>query len=277
VESRDRFGRTAGACEAEEEVVDKEDVFDKEEVHEEIVKEEMSRALRAAVVVLVVLGVVAAVGRTLFMSDLALRLEPLRDVTFARLGITDARLAERREAVASFDQRYASRPFLTLLHVVPGAAFLALAPLQFVARIRQRRLRFHRVLGRILVIIGLVSGVAALIFGLFIPFAGTIERIPIGLFGIIFLISMTKGYLAIRRGDQAAHREWMIRGFATALAISSVRVAASVLDPLMAPRGFDIRQILVTSFWVGWIVTLAAAETWIVATRPRRIASAATS
>jgi uncharacterized membrane protein len=237
----------------------------------------MSRALWAAVVILVVIGVTAAVARALFMSDLALRLEPSRDATFARLGIIDARLSERREAVASFDDRYASRPFLTLLHVLPGAAFLALAPLQFVARIRRRKLHFHRVLGRILVIIGLASGVAALIFGLFIPFAGTMERVPIGLFGIIFLVSMTKGYLAIRRGDQAAHREWMIRGFATALAISSVRVAASILDPLMAPRGYDIRQILVTSFWVGWIVTLAAAETWILITRPRRIVSAAAS
>ena len=235
----------------------------------------MNRALWAAVILLAALGVYAGLARAIFMSDYAVRIDPLRDKAFAKLGITDPNVEQRRAEVRQFDRRYASRPFLTLLHVVPGAAFLGLAPLQFAASFRRRHLRVHRVLGRILVITAIASGIAALIFGMVFPFAGTPERIPIGLFGVIFLVAMTKGYLAIRRGDRASHREWMIRAFATALAISSVRLAAGFLDALLAPRGYGVKEILVASFWAGWIVTIAAAELWIVTTRPRRIASAA--
>jgi len=49
-----------------------------------------------------------------------------------------------------FDVRYIQHQWISLLHIVPGVLFLTLGPLQFFARIRQRRISFHRGLGRIL-------------------------------------------------------------------------------------------------------------------------------
>ena len=57
------------------------------------------------------------------------------------------------------DVRYIQQQWVSLLHIVPGVLFLTLAPLQFFARIRQRRISIHRGLGRILATCAAISGV----------------------------------------------------------------------------------------------------------------------
>jgi hypothetical protein len=49
-------------------------------------------------------------------------------------------------------------PTIVALHVVLGGVYLALAPFQFVKRIRSRHLGYHRRVGRLLVAVGLVAG-----------------------------------------------------------------------------------------------------------------------
>ncbi len=63
-------------------------------------------------------------------------------------------------------------PTIVALHVVLGGVYLALAPFQFVGRIRSRHLGYHRRAGRIFVAVGLVAGVTGLFLGLVIPFSG---------------------------------------------------------------------------------------------------------
>ena len=84
----------------------------------------MSRALRTVVAVFIVLAVFAAVARALAVlkpESAMVRMERRMVVALNH----DARL------IQAFDSRFAARPALTLLHVVPGALFLTLAPLQF--------------------------------------------------------------------------------------------------------------------------------------------------
>src|SRR5918998_509356 len=115
-------------------------------------------------------------------------------------------------------------PTIVALHVVLGGVYLVLAPLQFVRRIRTRHLGYHRWVGRVLVAIGLVVGATALFMGLVIPFSGWGERVIIGLFGGLFLLALGKGFVHIRAGRVASHREWMIRAFAIALSIATMRL-----------------------------------------------------
>ena len=49
-------------------------------------------------------------------------------------------------------------PSIVALHVILGGLYLALAPFQFVRRIRSGHLSYHRWAGRVLVSIGLVVG-----------------------------------------------------------------------------------------------------------------------
>ena len=61
---------------------------------------------------------------------------------------------------------------IVALHVFMGGAYLALAPFQFVGRVRSRHPGYHRWAGRVLVSTGLVVGATALFLGLVIPFSG---------------------------------------------------------------------------------------------------------
>src|SRR5215203_7567715 len=115
-------------------------------------------------------------------------------------------------------------PTVVALHVVLGGLYLALAPFQFVRRIRSRHLDYHRWAGRLLVSVGLAVGATALFMGLVIPKGGWPERVVIGLFGIVFLFALIRGFLHVRARRVALHREWMIRAFAVGLAIATTRL-----------------------------------------------------
>jgi uncharacterized membrane protein len=215
--------------------------------------------------------VAAAAGRTRFPTDLATRADPFRTRLLASLDRSDPFAPYRPAELAFFDGRFAARPFLTLLHVVPGGLFLALAPLQFSSRIRNRHIGFHRWSGRILVLAGVASTAPAFYFGLLMPYGGTVEAVAIALFGGLFVAALGRAFVAIRRKQVDLHREWMIRAFALAIAISTVRVVAAAMDMAFTPAGLAPRALFAISVWTGWSVTLAAAELWIQRTRPRAL------
>jgi uncharacterized membrane protein len=229
-------------------------------------------AVWCGVVLLVLVGVTAALGRSVFPTDLATRAEPFRQQLLDAFNLDDPFALQRAGELDLFDRRFAAHPVVTLLHVVPGAIFLILAPLQFLSRVRDRHIRFHRWSGRLIVLAAWVSGVAGLYFGLFMPYGGRGETIAIALFGGLLLAAVTMGVVSIRRGQVARHREWMIRAFAVAIAVSTVRIVAAILDVALTPAGFGPRTVFVISIWTGWVITLGAAELWIIHTRRGTIA-----
>ena len=101
------------------------------------------------------------------------------------------------------------------------------------------------------------------------PFGGLGEAVAIALFGVTLLIAIVVAFVAIRHGQIARHREWMIRVFAFAIAISTIRIAFGAIDAALTPSGYPPPDQFVLSVWAGWIVTLAAAEAWIRYTRGR--------
>ena len=227
------------------------------------------RALWAAVALLVALGVFAAVGRTVFLDDFIARAEPVRLWTMAALGRNDPMALQRPAEVARMDGSFAAHPRLTLMHVVPAGLFLLFAPLQFSTRMRARHLALHRWSGRILLSLLVAAAVPAMYFGIRIPYGGPAEAVPVALFGVTLLISIVVAFVAIRRGQIARHREWMIRVFAFAIAISTQRFAFAAVDAALTPLGYPTPDQFMLSVWIGLIVTLGAAEAWIRYTRQR--------
>ena len=157
-------------------------------------------------------------------------------------------------------------PTIVALHVVLGGVYLALAPFQFVGRIRSQHLGYHRRAGRLLVAVGLVAGVTGLFMGLVIPFSGWGERVIIGLFGSLFLFALVKGFLHARAGRVALHREWMIRAFAIGLSIATMRLIF-VPALMIASTHAQITALSVSSFAAAFILNTTVAELWIHATR----------
>lgn len=229
----------------------------------------LTRALWAVVAVLVALGVFSAVGRTIFLDDFIARAEPVREWTMTAIGRGDPLALQRPAEVARMDGKFATHPALTLWHVVPGGLFLLLAPLQFSSRMRSRHRALHRWSGRMLLPLLVASVLPGVYFGVFNPYGGPGEAVAIGLFGSALFISIGVAFIAIRRRQVARHREWMIRVFAFAVAISSVRLAFGAIDAALTPSGIPPPDQFVLSVWAGWVITLAAAEAWIRYTRPR--------
>lgn len=233
------------------------------------------RTLWGSAILLAIIGVGAAIGRGVFLADFATRMDPVRGQILDVLRLADPFLMERAEGLDQFDGRFAAHPVLTLLHVLPGGIFLILAPFQFSSRIRGRSIQFHRWSGRALVLNGLLAALSGLYFGILMPYGGPAEVAIILLVGGLFLTALGRALAAIRKHQVSLHREWMIRAFAVAIGISTVRVVAGVFDMALTPAGVRPAEIFALSLWTGWALTLGAAELWIRYTRahgPRLVA-----
>jgi uncharacterized membrane protein len=70
----------------------------------------------------------------------------------------------------------------------------------------------------------IISGVFALIFGSLFSFGGPSESSATLVFGLWFLASLVLAVRAIRRDDIVHHRRWMIRAFAIAIGVGTIRI-----------------------------------------------------
>lgn len=165
------------------------------------------------------------------------------------------------------NEQFSKFPFAVNIHVLFGALYLLLAPLQFSKTIRSRSLNFHRWSGRLLVILGLVSGIAALFLGIIIPYSGTAEQIIIGFFGSLFVVSLALSYQHIRRKNVQLHREWMIRALALGLSIATMRLIFVPILILSSPGREATEAWSIISFTIAFILHCGFAEIWIRKTR----------
>lgn len=218
-------------------------------------------------VLLTLIGVGAAIARGVFLGDYADRANRVRTQILLGLDLDEPYPLQRAEEVKRFDSRFASRPGVTLVHVISGGLFLTLAPLQFLSWVRTRHVQLHRWSGRALVPVAFFTGLSGLYFGLMTPFGGASEAVAIAAFGGLFLVAVSRAVLAVRRRQLLEHREWMIRAFALALAVSTVRVVGGIFDFTLAPAGLPAPDVFALSIWTGWIVSLSGAEVWIRYTR----------
>ena len=158
-------------------------------------------------------------------------------------------------------------PVVIGIHVVFGGIYLALAPFQFVVRIRSRFAAYHRWSGRLLVGIGLIAGVTALITAELFPFSGWPERVIVGFFACFFLFALVKSFVHVRNRQFAEHRVWMIRAFAIALSIATMRlIFISALMFLGEPTAQLAATLSIVSFSIAFVLHSALAELWIATT-----------
>lgn len=159
-----------------------------------------------------------------------------------------------------YESRYAEHPLVAYLHIVPGVVYLVGAPFQLSRRFRESNIDRHRRLGRILLPAGLLTGVFALAFGLPYAFGGRPEATATAVFGAWFLGCLVLAFRAIRGGDVTRHRRWMIRAFATGLAVGTIRVWVGIF------QGFQILSLedsFGLAFWLAFGLHALAAEVYL--------------
>lgn len=163
-------------------------------------------------------------------------------------------------ADALFEHRYVRDPWLAYAHIVPGLVYLLAAPLQLWRAFRGSHIRLHRRLGRVALAAGALSGVAAIVFGVWQPYGGAVEAAATAVFGAYFLIALGLAYRAIRRRDAAAHRRWAIRGFALGLAVGTIRIWIGLFEGLGV---MSFRDAFGVAFWLAFALHAIAAELYV--------------
>jgi uncharacterized membrane protein YozB (DUF420 family) len=122
-------------------------------------------------------------------------------------------------------------------------------------------------MGRVLVACAAASGVIALVAAFRLPaFGGITTQAATVFFGSIFLFSVVKAYYYIRRKEVSRHREWMIRTFALAMGVSTIRVFIGLLEGV---TGLGFEEVFGASFWLGLGVNALVAEIWINVSRAK--------
>lgn len=170
--------------------------------------------------------------------------------------------------IASLDEAFAKKPALTLAHIVPALLLVVLVPFQFSRSFRDRHIRVHRWMGRIVMSLGLIIGISALAL-IRHPVGGPTEATAILCFDGLFLLALTKAFLYIRRGRVELHREWVIRAVSVALGVATVRPVMAIFFATSRLTGLALKDFFGIAFWIGFTMTYIAAEAWVRYTRGR--------
>jgi hypothetical protein len=159
------------------------------------------------------------------------------------------------------DVAFISRKALTLWHIIPALLFVLLLPAWFLRAVRSRPKLHHR-LTYALFLLGAVVGVTALLLSLH-PFGGLNESTAAILYDCLFLFSLARAWVTLRRGDLELHRRWMIRAVAVLLGIATTRPVMAIFFATASVTDLQPQQFFGTAFWVGFTVTYIAGEAYL--------------
>lgn len=176
-------------------------------------------------------------------------------------------LAGGPEAIPA-DDRFTGFPAALVVHIVGVAVFALVGAFQFVPRWRRRHRLWHRRAGRLVTGAGLAVCASALWLTLVYeakPGTGELLFVLRLAFASAMAASLILGITAIRRRDLAAHRAWMIRAYAIALA-AGVQPFTEGIAGAIAGTGALQMDLAKGS---GWVINVAVAE-WVIRRPGRR-------
>ena len=164
--------------------------------------------------------------------------------------------AEITEATA----RFIATPLPMVLHILAVVPYSIVGAFQFAPAFRRRHRSWHRAVGIVLVMLGLVGALTGLWMAHFNPWpAGDGEALYVIrlVFGSAMALSIVLSLDAIRRRDFAAHGAWMIRGYAIGLG-AGTQVLTHL--PYFALVDQPVEWGRAVAMGAGWVINLVVAE-----------------
>ena len=171
-------------------------------------------------------------------------------------------------AVIPADHRFASFPAPVVVHILAAATYALAGILQLAPRFRRRHPVWHRRAGRVVAVAGLLVAISALWMTLFYeaqPGTGVLLYVLRLVFGSAMAACLVLGVAAVRRGDIATHRAWMVRGYAIGLA-AGTQVFTEGFGGAIFGTGVLAADL---AKGAGWVINLAVAE-WALRRPARR-------
>lgn len=164
---------------------------------------------------------------------------------------------------------FLNRQLWYLAHMAIATPILIIAPIQFIAQIRNSRPPVHRWLGRAFLTASILAGVLAIWLGATIQYEGS--RVPLAMFGALWIFFSCAAWICARKRDFANHRKFVIRSFAIGLAFIWVRILGALDEPLFffiesqdvadATQEFlsFVIPLLVVEAWLSWVPSVQTA------------------
>lgn len=162
-------------------------------------------------------------------------------------------------ALPEDSQRLSATPILHFMHVLGGATFGMLGPIQFSRVLMHRYGRLHRVLGRVFVAAGAMISLSALSLLWHFPDTYSVAmnsgRL---LFGIALGVALILAMRAIYSRDFTRHRNWMIRAYAIGVGATAVTM---VFFPIFLITGEPPKGLTSDIAFLGaWTACIVFAE-----------------
>ena len=160
------------------------------------------------------------------------------------------------DALPEDSQRLNATPVWHFLHVLGGATFGILGPIQFGRALMPRYGLLHRIAGRVFVAAGAAISLSSL--GLLWRFPDAYSvAISSGrlLFGIGLGVALTLAMQAIHARDFTRHRNWMIRAYAIGIGATAVSMVFFPIYLITGepPKGF-VADAAFLGAWTGCVV-----------------------
>lgn len=151
---------------------------------------------------------------------------------------------------------FVAHPGGVYVHVFASAVALILGPLQFMPRWRARHPAWHRWAGRLYLGVGIAAGGVAGLYLALHAHGGIVSQLGFGGLALAWLYTGGRAYAAIRAGDVAAHRRWMVRNFALSLAAVTLRLWL----PAAVVAGVPFAVAYPAVAWLCWVPNLWVAQ-----------------
>ena len=169
----------------------------------------------------------------------------------ARIGLLSQKSNELLESQIWWAAFYA--------HISFGAITLFTGWSQFSKKIRAKRIRLHRILGKIYLGAVMFGGVAGFYLAIHSE-GGIIANFGFGAMALAWLATSTLAYLSIRKREIDEHRAWMMRSYALAFAAVTLRLYLPTFE-IFFGMGFDESYTIIS--WLCWVPNLFVAQYFI--------------
>jgi uncharacterized membrane protein len=145
---------------------------------------------------------------------------------------------------------------LLIPHTLAGIFALLIGPINFSSRIRNRYLKFHRVLGRIYVIAVLIGAATGVALASGRPgFPGTCGQ------AAAWVVCTTAAFITARNRHIVQHRQWMARSYAVTFTFVSSRVL-NLLPAYWSHLGDSLSAVGVIAFTLASLLIVELGLNW---------------
>lgn len=157
--------------------------------------------------------------------------------------------------MVALDAVFASHKILTLAHILPALAFVALTPFLYA-----RRFAGARWVERLLFPLGAIVGITAYAMSTE-SIGGWLERSAVLLFNTLFLFSLFRAWQMRREQNQKL--EWLTRAIGILLGIATTRPVMGIFFATSPMTHLAPSQFFGIAFWIGFSINTVAVEFWL--------------